>query len=727
MRIPPHLQERLRSARLSDLASLWLELNSSTEITGSPTPQKHVRQHASRAAKWIAVALNPDLGERGKRPSPESVRAMQEGVLLSVVAALDPQEVGQRARAAYLVTFLGIASEKAHESTETLGLGKHRRRINNISESVRRCLRFLGTLYSREGAQDSLWPPAKGGGDLAAGFRFYRQIRDLHIVRKILDPRSFRLDYVREAAASASGRFLEVRKAGDYNKMLRELRQLLSSGRLAPLGSDFVEGLSELAMNPDRGKTQAFSDADLISRWPKHFLPERGTPTRVDRQRGLPGFFSKQAGLERPVNHEGQTCRRQNRLGHHAVEGRLGALKRYLFRVVAHFAEDATRELSACFATEALVWWLPSYLAERDVITAMHRDELLEVSTTARVFFGTDIAEVQRLAEEIDFPQIGESIRGSEVLRLAKTPQVLLDWADAFRSYADAAPKPTIDRPSGLYFPRKCLEIDSLLRPDTGLRPENLESLEVRETAPGPGYPRPCIWWDAFAGVYRIRIPRSCMKQHKRTYASTNAATGGRGARRAYDFVIWRQRTIAATHEYLGFWKIARGVASGQTTMLYLNREGMAYTRGGFGNSFMAKKHLVVREWRKTTGVELPMLDRYAHRHLMGEFLGRHIPGGNLKSWYLTHHSDTGTDRNYGDDDALLLRECIDEILAGKPPRPAQEIQRWDHQDGRLDEMVKQMEELSKQLQVTNEALMKANAIIAEKDGLIARLSQRRR
>jgi len=166
-------------------------------------------------------------------------------------------------------------------------------------------------------------------------------------------------------------------------------------------------------------------------------------------------------------------------------------------------------------------------------------------------------------------------------------------------------------------------------------------------------------------------------------------------------------------------------VAAGRTSALYLNREGEAYKRGGFCNSYIAKKHFASRDCERRTGEKIPLLDRYAHRHLMGEFLRRHIPGGNLKAWYLTHRSDSGSDRNYGDDDAALLRECIDEILSGRPPRPAQETQRWAQQTGQLDRVQASLNSLNDQLRETNEALLRANAMIAERDRIISDLRRK--
>jgi len=724
MRLTSDLRQRIQDARVSDIPALWAELNSSPDVTGAQVPQQHIRQHASRAAKWIAVALTPSLITKGARPDSARVMSRQQELHLGEAMALDPSELGRRARAAYLVTYLGVAQERAHESSDALGLGKDRRKINNVSESVRKCVKFFAPYFSaRVDGKDSLWPNAACAGKNRAGLRLYRLIRDMHIVRGIADPASFKPEYVREVAESVSSRFMEVRKAGDYNKMLRELRALLSGGHLAPLDLTLVEGLLEVRMSPDRGNARAFSDEDLIARWPSAFPADPSETDRVDRLRGVLGYFNKGAGLQRPANPEGAMCPRENRLGFHGVEGRLASIKRYLRRIVDHFGEAATSELKACFCREAIEWWLPSYLGERDVITSMHRDEFLEVTNTAKLYCGLDVTPIMQLAEEIDFPRVGESMKGSDVVRSAGSPLALLKWAEAFDGYAADAPLPTVTNPSGLYFPRKCLQLDVLLRTETGLRPDILDSLEVRAVAPPPGHASSVIWWDEQAQYYRIRVPRDCMKQHKRSYASTSTAGSvRRGARRPYDFIVWRQQTIHALHEYLSRWSIARGVAAGTTSSLYLSREGKAYKRGGFCNSYISKKHFAARDWERRTGEKLPLLDRYAHRHLMGEFLGRHIPGGNLKAWYLTHRSDSGSDRNYGDDDAALLRECIDEILSGRPPRPAQEKDRWAQQTEQLDEVQASLNSLNEQLSGTNEALLKANAKIAERDRIISDL-----
>jgi hypothetical protein len=67
-----------------------------------------------------------------------------------------------------------------------------------------------------------------------------------------------------------------------------------------------------------------------------------------------------------------------------------------------------------------------------------------------------------------------------------------------------------------------------------------------------------------------------------------------------------------------------------------------------------------------------------------------------LKSIYLTHSSQHGSDWYYGTSDNTLLRDCLQEMFAGMPPRPEQAKLKAADAEERMKEMQQQLEELTR-------------------------------
>lgn len=133
----------------------------------------------------------------------------------------------------------------------------------------------------------------------------------------------------------------------------------------------------------------------------------------------------------------------------------------------------------------------------------------------------------------------------------------------------------------------------------------------------------------------------------------------------------------------------------------------------------------VILFYKKRMGIELPPLELYAHRHVIGEFLNRHVPGGKLKTWYLTHSPGKGSDNEYGDDDAAFLRRCISEVLEGVPPLHEQERQRLEEAERRERERAEHEQRVLQAQERTAAELAKLRAQLEAKDKELDQLRAR--
>jgi hypothetical protein len=147
------------------------------------------------------------------------------------------------------------------------------------------------------------------------------------------------------------------------------------------------------------------------------------------------------------------------------------------------------------------------------------------------------------------------------------------------------------------------------------------------------------------------------------------------------------------------------------------------------GNAYCTGKRAVLANYTKKTGKTLPDLDRYAHRHVIGEALHRHEPGSRLKTWYLTHKIDRGSDVYYGKSESQYLLECLHDVLDGRPPKHEQERVRHEKaaaaEQERLEwshAMLEQQRKLQGELERLNDALSQRDRII---DQLRAELHHR--
>lgn len=100
----------------------------------------------------------------------------------------------------------------------------------------------------------------------------------------------------------------------------------------------------------------------------------------------------------------------------------------------------------------------------------------------------------------------------------------------------------------------------------------------------------------------------------------------------------------------------------------------------------------------------------------MAEMLRRYMPGGRLTTLYLTHRSEKNADTHYGSDDGMFLRQCIHEILDGKPPLPEQQRQHAEQIRRQEDERHRIVENMAGEVLATNAELKKLAAALAAKE-----------
>lgn len=706
-------KEMLEGKTLWDLPAVW-EQKSTT--TGDKS-LAYNRQHASRARRWLALSFAP--AERritGETVDGDAICLMREVALIRLLD-LDPCAGASGARAAFLCFAHGVAPALATGNNRELNLPDNvRKAANNVRESAFKAIRFLQTCFGANYGIESggEWPAALRDRRYLHGMILYRAIQRAHMRAGLRHPDQGRSDLVLQAAKPLIEQCTKLRNAGPYNTRISQLGNALRLGLLAPLKIDLLAGLPVLSFTENRNANAAFSCRELNNLWPKEFPHLESETGRLDRTKGLLGFYNKELGGRRPANAQGELCPRQNLLSPNTLSNRLEALQRFLFRAANKSDHGPAIPLSDHFRAEALIKWFESYVDERGgMVTRGHKTDFFHIRYTAALYFGHDMSALDEWVEdEIDFPEAEESMRGSRVLTLAKTPLALLEQARMFAAYAALTEPLSGRRASGFYLPRKSCQLDVLIRTETGLRPENIDELDVFFDQPDASQ---CGIWKLPDGRYRISIPYRRMKQHKRRRGASKKQSSGR---RPYVFDLVRPETIAALDDYLDHgWRHARSVKEGRTRRLLLNRAGEPFRRGTLRCTFIDVRGKARLAWERSRPTPPPpALDRYSHRHLVGEFLRRHIPAGMLKTWYLTHRSDKKSDRCYGDDDAALLRECIGEILDGKPSRPEQERQREQERHQREMESQRLLENLTIQLGENNSKLSELADQLKAKD-----------
>lgn len=306
------IQAALEGRTLEDLGAVWEELSKGMVSANDAYPFRWDRQHSSRASKWIPVAISREY-EIGEPPSPELIMSGAKGTALESLLSLMPECIGMDARSAFLVTMHGM--------TPSFDIQKKlpndvRKAANNVAESVRRVVKFFQAVApSRYGLESSgQWPPAAKGKKFAQGMQLYRRIQRLHVRSGIEDPSRSSPNLIKDAAEIYIRIGRERKSLGPYNTMLRQLRNALEEGCLAPLGSEFIACLQNEYVEYDRGEPRILEENEMISRWPGHFLPDPERRGKIDRKTGLLGFFSRDVGGNRPRSPAGMLCPRQNLL-----------------------------------------------------------------------------------------------------------------------------------------------------------------------------------------------------------------------------------------------------------------------------------------------------------------------------------------------------------------------------------------------------------------------------
>ncbi|MGI8908126.1 MAG: hypothetical protein ACR2IE_16755 [Candidatus Sumerlaeaceae bacterium] len=679
-----NIDESLKDKFLADLPAMWEQ----TAPHNHTSQFSYTRQHAARARKWITAAVC--YGDSPVEPSETELDAAAEKVPLLKLLSLIADKTSAEARSLYLTWRHGIpANDSAKLPTKT------RKNANNISESVTRALRFaeeaFGSTYGT--IPGSSWPEALSDSHYAHAMILYRCIQRKHVRAGVIDPVHASAKLAAEAAKKYVHRAESRRDAGPFNTMRRRLLEALEKGLLMPLNPALLTDINELRFNSAAAPDSA-DEAVLLQHWPEHFFPHPDCAFKIDRTRGLCGFFNKQF-THINANPKGEKCAKGNIIGEKSVEKRLQAIRRMINRALrSDNDQPGVLLLEEYFTSERLISWLDAFLDEPEdhMITAYHRGEFWHMRYTAKVYFGACVDALDvHVEESIDFPESGASMRGTYAVQLAGSPIVFLEWAAAFRMYAAQSSWLDAEQGTGFYLPRKSCELDVLIRAETGLRPGNVEQLNYLRSIPThpDKLPLPAIY-RLKNGNYVVCIPFGMMKQHKK---KAKRKTRHTTARRPYEFLLELPETVHALDEYIEHgWQHADGVRHGKTQRLFLGRTG--HPIRCMRTKFAEARAKASGVYQAQFGKLLPLLDRYSTRHVISEFLHRHQQGSSLKQWYLTHRSGVGSDNSYGSDDAAFLRKCVHEVLRGVPPLHDQVANRQDEQDKLRLELHNQLAEV---------------------------------
>lgn len=701
---------------LEDLPGIWQDRSDDLLMDDALYPYRHNAAAASRAKKWLSAAVLHPSNADGIVPG---------AVPLSKVVGPPVEDLAAQARAWYLHLHVGLPMDEAASTRGCDGISnKERRAANEVATAVRRALRFLnGCVMVHYGYDDRIadgWPPPVTGKKHSHGMILYRAIVRVARAEGISSPADTTPEIIRRGGQRLWERHQELSAAGDWNTKCRQLLAAINDGMLPGIDlhtwQNALRVMKSNSGRPDRHNLRAHEVAD---RWPEHFQCVPGSKTRLDKEYGLLGFFNRLHPGSRPVNHVGNPCPRDNLNGRKALTTRDFVIRRYLRYCSDVLGGLESVELANLFTTERIKTWLHWIDETNSTLTSKHWHELVHLRYTAALYFEHNVPSIEEILETVDIPlpRPSESVKGEAIIDRASV-ETLVDWVDALHLYARKAPRLDLEnrkRKSGFFLPRMSWCVDLCLRILTGLRPEVVDQIEYFEHEPKSIF-SPTLF-PVQEGVYRLVVPQDFMKQHARNRRARNKA---KTVGKTYSFTVTYPRFVEILDEYIEHgWRNADAVIRGKSNRLLLRRDGLPYGQEGLGTAYCTGKKAVLVNYRKKTGRALPDLDRYAHRHIIGEALHRHEPGSRLKTWYLTHRIDRGSDAYYGRSESHYLMECIHAVLNGLPPKHEQERIRHEKaetaEQDRLEwsnNMLKQQERLQAELQKLTDQIQRRDQII---------------
>ncbi|MEQ8820988.1 MAG: hypothetical protein RLY93_12160 [Sumerlaeia bacterium] len=710
---------------LEALATYWEEQSCIPENASHLAKYLYTRPHASRARKWLAYAMGWPDGPQGGKPA--SHEHWLKTIPLSGATRLPIEETAQRARAHYLCATHGLAWPDALEGQGTRHLDKGARRgANNVAESVRRFLHFASALAQQEqpydpGTEDG-WPPAISSRNhrYKKGMQLYRKIVRVHRLHVVSDPKQATADSIAEASRSYRDQAANTAGRQLWNRMVAQLKEAAERGHLPGIGEELLSQLTPVYTQGHQPKApQCLTEQELIALWPEHFQPAKSDPGKVSLESGLHGFFNRHLPPGQVRNAAGNVCPKKNLKVTKSLKQRGYHLRRYVWwwREKGALAPS----LESLLEPEKIRTWLLGVAGKERRVSNCDSETYGELFYTARYYFEHDTEALKELAEtEMTLPSPNESDRGREAVKRLGSPAMFLEIGEALGHYADHYPRLNETRSSGHYLPAKGYQVHLSLRLETGLRPGAVSLLRYFDHEPDE-----VLWPSIFPGenaCYQLAIPRRDMKQHKKALILSER----RPCVKPYRFFVIRPETARAMREYLESWHFAEAVLAKRTNCLFLTMTGEPFKNlrdDAFMTSFRDAYPRIAAYTRGKTDQTLPVLKPYDHRHVMGEFLARHMPGGKLKTWYLTHHIDKGSDRHYGDQDAAFLRQCVSDVLDGVPPLHEQERQHLEsmkRREAEREERDRQALENQGRLADQLGRLLQQNA---DKDALISQLS----
>ncbi len=711
--------EDIAKLTVADAAAAWKTQSEKLDHRHCSYPYVFQPQYNSSVEKFLPRALD-FLADKGNVfndhivPVPQAVNAGY-GRMLVAIFDHDTEDIAKAARAAFLHERHGYDLHRAYTlSSAELGLDRNTAKsANNVAEAVRRLIRFFRTWLTTCSTVliDSQWPATPADLKRSKASVLVGRIRREMIGRGVLDPRHATPKMIAEALRSYTDKSHSTGDVRHWNSSLRDLVAAVKDNQFAGITEEHLSELAEVRTNP-RNPAMTISEEELTQLWPEYFPSLPGDKTHLDPEQGMPGYFNKLLAAEAPSNPAGHKCPRERQLHRNAHTNRFRSIRRYLYRIIHKIGceNGGTITLRDAFEPRRIREWLEAEIKAKGKVHHSHKDGYMHSLMVSKHYFGHDVADLESWSREnVQFPGDWESTRGEQALRNGN-PKTLVEQAEAMGRYATSSLELSSKKAglrsthsgAGHYLLRKSGEIDCWLRLLTGLRPGALDELEVANSPDRTGC-APAIWFES-KGYYILFVPLRWMKQHLVNIWGKNNSKrldldSATGEVKGFEFEIHRPEAVSALSDYLREgWPYAKAVQEKRTRKLYLNSKGEPFQDNGFAKAFTSLRAEVRHFIHKSEGREITDHTRYQHRHIMATFVETHLPGHGLKTTYLTHSSDFGSNALYGKTNMTLLREVIDELLDGKPTRLTQQELREKERDEQLVNLQKQLEEMMTKL-----------------------------
>lgn len=539
------------------------------------------------------------------------------------------------------------------------------------------------------------WSAMTNTRSYSRGCTIYREIKIKHLAMGITSAAGASCQSVIEALGDTVAEASRKRDGRHFNESVDQLRKAISTGDLKEFPEELLSLVPHLRFGHAKRDVPMLAEERMIELWPTEFPEDPKRPGRIDRCRGLLGFFNAEIA-HGPVNPRGERCDISCRQAPPSLEQRAQMMRLLSALADAKAGVPFEKYLRPERIKEVVVAEIVKKRGTPTCLKTLY-DHCFAVGLN---YYRYDMSTLaQWKASEIIFPSTALSPKGQEVSENVPL-QMLIDFRDTWwLLYKELAPRafdpdfvpkwPCDDMLLLLGF------IDECLREETGHRGGIINELVVVDQPDFTGGV-PKIW--TTADGYKVAVPVGAQKQQKRGRLRAKQFPDEKPSRVRSDVydITFKPCVEALNHYIEKYWKNSPGVLAGDRCLI-LNSTGFPYANAiDFNGYFFPNRIRVAHACEKRTGKKVwDRIGRHAARDVIGEALSLEKDGGELKKWYHEHQLGSGADRSYPVSKERLHRPVLN-AMHGRPPLAVQAEMRDAEKEKRIANIESMLSALQK-------------------------------